>query len=157
MLVMLLHSTAMRIGFQRSQYTFSEPTDAPTPVALTLVKEGNRQSQQTFRVGITFGDPIGGFPPASLQLDGDPAGHFDYVINEPGNNYTSVDFASDVNQVTIMITLLPDTLLERDEGIRASITSVEGYPEFSLPLATSSVFANTLIKIEDADCRWNLN
>ena len=158
-MVLLLFYTALRIGFQLPIYNFTEP-NIPTPFNVTLVKEGNRQTEQTFGIIIRFGDPSRGISPASLQLEENLAASSDYLVNVPGNNVINCSFGPDENSVTIAFTLLPDDFIEGIEGFRGCIES-QGFPfpKFQLPISTSTdpAYADTLIRIQDNDCMFVYN
>lgn len=51
---------------------------------VTLIREGNRQTEQTFAMGITVGTPAGTTRPATLLTD-DPDLSYDYRIVSPGS------------------------------------------------------------------------
>ncbi len=142
--------SAIQIGFQLPQYYYFEPNLIPVTFGnVTLLKEDNRVSEQTFGIQIIFGDPGRGINAATLQQVGQSAG-YDYVIDIPGNNRLNLVFYPNQSEHSVQFSLQPDDFLEGIEGFRAEI-STQGipYPNFQLPAGTSA-FPDTLIKINDS-------
>ena len=139
---------AIRIGFQLPQYNFTEPKNSHILIDnVTLIKEGNRQSEQTFNISIRFGDPGTGIHTASSQhttSDNNP----DYVT--PFDSVAVFQSFPPHEQVLVInITLLPDDLLEGLEGFRISATPV--FPVYDNPVSS---FTSTLIQIYDSDGKF---
>ncbi len=151
--------TAIRIGFQLERYDYFEPEFAQTRFEnVTLIKENNRVSEQTFGVQISF-DPGQGINPATLQPLGQVDG-FDYVISSPGVNSITLPFRPDQSAITVTIDLFPDDLAEGTEGFQTSIGSAGApFATFQLPSTTTTprpmppAFPDTLIRILDTDCK----
>ncbi len=145
----LYHFSEIRIGFQLTQYDYFEPDLTPVTYRnVTLVKEDNRVSEQTFGIQIIFGDPGQGINAATLQQVGQSAG-YDYVIDIPGSNRLNVVFHPNQSELSVQFSLQPDDLFEGIEGFKAVI-STQGtpYPNFQLPAGTSA-FSETIIRIID--------
>ena len=140
------------------EYTFFEP-DTQTLEHVLLVKEDNQRSEQTFRIGVTISDPGLEIHPASLQqiVHTNITTNFDYVLDSPGNCYTVLTFRPNQSEAIVSFNLLQDELPENTEGFRASVSS-EGYPFpiFQLPASTASVFASTIITIQDNDSKYKV-
>ncbi len=153
--------SVVRIGFQLEQYDYFEPEIVQTQFEnVTLIKEDNRVSEQTFGIQITFDDPGQGINPATLQQLGKVDG-FDYVINNPGVNVMTLAFRPDQSAITIRLSLFPDELAEGSEGFRAGIGSAAApFTTFQLPSPTTRprpmppAFPDTLIRILDTDCKF---
>ena len=67
-------------------YDYFEPNTRTLIENVTLIKEDNRVSEQTFGISITFGDPGAGIRAATLQQTSGQTTNFDYVISRPGEN-----------------------------------------------------------------------
>ncbi len=159
-----LFFTAIRIGFELEQYDYFEPEFVRTEFEnVTLIKEDNCVSEQTFGIQISIGDPGQGINPAILQQLGQVDG-FDYVITTPGLNVLTLSFQPDQSSITVIFSLFPDELAESTEGFRARIgSSTAPFPTFQLPSPTTRprpmppAFLDTLIRIVDNDCKFTLN
>ncbi len=157
-----LFFTAIRIGFELEQYDYLEPELVQAQFEnVTLIKEDNRVSEQTFGIQITFGDPGQGINPATLQQLGQEDG-FDYVVNQPGDNVITLSFRPTVSRLTFTFSLFPDELAEGTEGFRAGIGSAGApFASFQLPspatrpIPMPPAFPDTLIRILDTDCKFN--
>ena len=141
-------------------YDYFEPNVRTLVENVTLIKEDNRLSEQTFGIAITFGDPGVGIHPATLQQTVDQI-NFDYIISTPGVNRIVRPFFSFESEITFAFQLVPDQLTEGTEGFRATIASQgDPFPDFELlllnPLPAIPAYANTLIRILDDDCKNNL-
>ena len=157
--------TVVRIGFRQPAYNYLEP-DVPTLIEnVTIIKEDNTPSEQTYVVSISFGDPGPGLRPASLQETADQLVNFDYLVGDPGQRSISRLFNPGDSEIPISFTLFPDELPEGSEGFRATIESgglMFNAPEFQLPALTGPIpnpraFVNTLISITDNDCELIAN
>ena len=144
-------------------YDFFEPNDTKTLFGnVTLIKEDNHLSEQTFGIRITFGDPGQRTNVATLQEVGQVDG-FDYVVSHPGNDSITLYFQPNQSEITFTFCVVPDDLVEGTEGFRATVSSQGApFPDFQLPPSTnpSSIvpaFQDTLIRILDnADCKYFL-
>ncbi len=130
---------------------------------VTLIKEDNRVSEQTFAIQITVGDPDQGVNLATLQQPGQVDEGFDYVISTPGQNRIALPFPPDQSAITFTFTLFPDELAEGTEGFRAGIGSAgTPFATFQLPSATTRprpmppAFPDTLIRIIDTDSKYTM-
>ncbi len=129
---------------------------------VTLIKEDNRVSEQTFGIQITFGDPGQGINPATLQQP-DQVDGFDYVINQPGIDRITLPFRPDQSAINFTIALFPDDSTEGTEGFRASIGLAGGqFATFQLPSPTTTprpvppAFRDALIIILDTDSKLDV-
>ena len=152
---------ALRIGFRLPQYTASEPNQQAVFDSVSLIKEDNRQTERTFGVIISFGDPGAGTRPATLQGSADQTTKFDYLIQDPGNNHFFDVFYPFVREIHFPFLLEPDELPEGTEGIGATIASEGGqYPNFQLPVPSPEhvipAYPYTLIEILDNDSKLML-
>ena len=143
------HNVVIRIGYAQEVYQYFEP-DFPFYINnVTLVKEDNRVSEQTFGVGITVSNPQM-LSPATLEPDATTI-NFDYTLGVPGQKFTVLNFLPNQQSITFNFFLNNDDLPEETEAFQASSTSVEGFPPFQAPLTTS--FPSTEIQIIDNDCK----
>ena len=132
-----------------------------TSVSLTLIKEDNRVSEQTFGVMISLDESGPGVRPASLQQNDQQVDDFDYVLGRPGSTSIVRIFEPNATEVRVSISLFPDDTPEGLEGFRMSIASLgRPYGYFQLPVATpgslpgnSVAYASTEIRIFDNDCK----
>ena len=118
---------------------------------MTIVKEDNRVSEQTFGVGITVGNPQS-LQAATLETF-DISNNFDYSLGIPGQTFGVLTFLPQQQNITFNFFLFADELPEGIEAFQASLTSVEGFPTFQSPVTTA--FASTEIQIIDNDCKYN--
>lgn len=150
--------TALRIGFQLKVYNFYEPNDTNSSYGnVTLIKEDDRISEQTFGIRIIVGNPGRATNLATLQEVGQEDG-FDYAIFSPANGSITLLFYPNQSEITFMISVVSDDLIEGTEGFRASVASQGApFPDFQLPLSQSSItspFQDTIIRILDTvDCK----
>jgi hypothetical protein len=130
-------------------YTFTEP-DVETPNSdVLLIREGGRRSEQTFLVAIDVGEPDSGIRSATLETF-DVAG--DYNTAAGGGSFIQVFFGPDQENVSLPLTLFPDTLPEGLEAFRATSIPSEGFPNFGPPIS-GGAFATTEVRIMDNDCK----
>ena len=155
--------TAIRIGFERPSYTYTEPLfeeiidrfSLDTPVF--LVKENNVSSEQTFLVAVqvTSSVPPGqNVRPATLDND--------YHITSSGQTSVLFTFLPTEARINFFFTLFPDSFPEGDEAFRVSASpedtqlrpdgSIETYPTFLNPAILTS---ETFVIIEDDDRTFN--
>ena len=139
-------------------YDYFEPNTRTLIENVTLIKEDNRVSEQTFGISITFGSPGAGIRAATLQETAGQTTNFDYVVSSPGVNRITRSFFPFQSEITLTFFLQPDELPEGTEGFRPTIAS-EGFPfpNFQLPLLNPlpaiPAFQNTLVRILDNDCK----
>jgi len=135
-------------------YSFTEPNFPLLIREITLIKDDERVSEQTFSVTITSSDPSG-LNAATLQ----PVGPFqeggaDYRITTPGATTSSLTFPPQVQSVVRTIFINPDSLAEGTEAFQLTSSPNEGFPNFDSPLTTSTTaFATTIVQILDNDCK----
>ena len=142
--VCLFVSADIRIGFAQLVYTFSEPDVATLITEVTLVREGGRLSEQTFDVAVTVGTPNSvSIRPATLQQLGNSMNP-DYAIENLANNFISLAFPPEAQNVTFRFQLLSDALPEGLEAFRAETSPLAGSPRFQP--------GSTEIRILDDDC-----
>ena len=136
-------------------YIFSEPTIGAKLTNVTLIKEDNRPTEQTFGFRLVFGDTIE-VRSATLQIEGSLHG-FDYVITAPGSTEFFTLLSPDEDRVEIPFIIFPDDLVEGTEGFRIDLTTLGGtvFPNFALPSAENSPFPFTEIRIADTDGKSN--
>ena len=123
---------------------------------MTLIKEDNRISEQTFGVSLSFRDPCFSIHPATLHLY-HSSGPFDYSIG--GFSTAAREISPDQSKISdVTIFLFPDDLLEGIEEFSIYVGSIGGiFPNFQLPVSnsmtTTPAFASTLVRILDNDCK----
>ena len=123
---------------------------------MTLIKEDDRVSEQTFAIALFFDDPAGFLTrPATLSQSQDSTVNFDYALVD---GIVELEFRPNQTEVQVAFTLFPDELPEGTEGFSISIASLGGrFPNFQLPVTTSvtvPAFASTLVRILDNDCKF---
>ena len=139
----------IRIGYTQEVYQYYEPDFLVLITNVTLVKEDNRVSEQTFGVGITVSNPQM-LSAATVETD-DASIDFDYALSAPGDTYYFVPFNPNQQSNVFQFFLNGDDLPEETEAFQASSTSVEGFPTFQAPITTA--FPSTEIQIIDNDCK----
>ena len=143
-------------------YDYFEPDTQTLIENVTLIKEDNRRSEQTFGVTITFGDPGAGIRPATLKETAGQTTNYDYSIGgSEDNNNIVLSFIPFLSEVTIPFILETDSLPEGTEGFRATIASAGApFPNFQLPLLSPlpaiPAYENTLIRVLDDECESDL-
>lgn len=145
--------SGITIGFQMNVYDYFEPTVGRALITnVTLVKEDNRLTEQTFGLLLTFGDPGVGLSAATLQQVGQVE-NFDYVVSLPGDPTLLSIFRPDMNALSIAFSLFSDDLVEDVEGFEITFAPQRGqFPFFALPSDESSPpYSSTLIRIIDTD------
>ena len=112
-----------------------------------LTEENNAVSEQTFLVTVVLQSisPGQGIQPATLNDDYGLSGTTPYVAH----------FLPTEQRITIGFTLFPDNVHEGTEAFLATSAPEDG-GGFSVPryLNPIALFAETLIVIEDDDCRF---
>ena len=139
----------IRLGFQQSEYTFTEPMTQTLIEDVTLIRENSVVSEQTFGISISsFG---AGVNPATPQEN--PQQN-DYAFEAANINILSLLFQPNVTNITVPFTLFPDELFEGTEGFGLAIASqgVE-FPAFQLS-TSNRAFANTQVRILDNDSKF---
>ena len=142
---------AIRIGFTSEVYQYNEPDFLMYITNVTIVKEDNRVSEQTFGVGITVSNPLM-LSPATLETADNI--NFDYTLGSPGDTFIVSQFLPNQQSIGFYFFLNSDELPEGTEAFQASLISVEGFPTFQPPISTA--YASTEVQIIDNDCKFKL-
>ncbi len=147
--------TDIQIGFALERYDYFEPDSEQFFMNVTLVREGNRLSEQTFAVGITVADPVSGVA-ATLETD-DTGNSYDYRLGgAAGVQFRSIFFPAAAPNITFNFLINTDDLPEGTESFRA-LSSVDQsdqrIPAFMTPIL-GLAFVNTEIRILDNDCKF---
>ena len=121
----VLTLAVVRIGFALEVYNYFEPEFEQLFLNVTLVKDNNQVSEQTFRVGIVATDPPGITP---ATLDDGTVSSYDYRISTYGVTFRSLVFLYTVPSVTFSFILNGDDLSEGLEGFLLTSSVVEGFP-----------------------------
>ena len=132
-----------RIGFQRVNYTFTEPEFEETISGVVYLERENGQlTEQTYEVAITVSLTVPpGQRPASIPDD----------FSIGGDQMTiSLLFPPDETLLDFPFTLRTDDLYEGTEvlEVRSASSRMLGTEAFTSP---ENLFASTLIEIEDND------
>lgn len=132
----------IHIGFSQSQYEFFEPDRNFIVRNVTLIKEANHTSEQTFSAIITIGDP-------AMNVESAQPEH-DFSLG----TYTSIQrwLRPTQQYATFHFNLYSDDLPEKMESFLAHVSCSKGYPTFHLPNSSGLAFATTEITIRDNDC-----
>jgi hypothetical protein len=128
-------------------YTFTEPDKEGPNNDVLLIREGGRQSEQTFLVAVDVGEPDSGIRSATRDRFGQDG---DYSVGE--NNFIQVFFVPNQINVSLPLTFFPDNVTEGLEAFRATSAPFEGFPNFGPPI-TRGAFATTEIRIIDNDSK----
>ena len=113
---------------------------------MTLIKEDNRITEQTYSLTINVNSSSMGLQAATLEsVDGIS---YDYSIGPPGIVFTVINFPPGSQNITFLFFLNHDELPELTETFQASVRANNGYPTFDTP---TNLFLNTLINIIDND------
>ena len=147
------------IGFQNSSYTFPEPQfDREIFGVVFLEKENGRICEQEFRVVIevSTATPNANIRPATLTSR-DADGTFinnDYLLLDPDQTSIISSFLPAAQTLEFIFTLFPDEVAEGTEAFQARSSPSEGAddPYYTIPTELNTLFAETLIIIEDDDC-----
>ena len=133
-----MYYAGINIGFAQQMYSFNEPAFEELVREVTLVKEGNRQTEQTFAVNIVVSDPTSSTPPATLDIV-DPV-NFDYSLGNSRDVVTLL-FPNFVQNITFNFLLYNNDFPEGTEGFLATSAPAVGdeFPQFGLP-QTNTVF-----------------
>ena len=133
----LLCISAIKIGFENPNYTFIEPPFLKS-FHISLIKEGNQMSEQTFQVLVQVSNMTNPFQPALLGED----------YQNP--TILPILFPSNQEHISWEFVLLSNEDPEENEAFRAAVSSV-GSPSFIT--YGSNVFNETLIVIKDAQSK----
>ena len=145
----LVHLTDIRIGFSRELYEYFEPSEETIITNITLVKDDNRVSEQTFRIRIVVSDPTS-MRPATLHTEDIEPDSWDYPVGQVGQHFLLIDISPAQQSLLVAFILNDDDVPEGLEGFR--LTAAGGFPQFLLPLQTSTTaFQSTTITVIDAD------
>ena len=109
----------IQIGFRLPQYDYLESNGRTFIGNLTIIRGESRQSEQSFAVSISFGDPGAGIRPATLQEFDAQETAFDYVISVPGVDRINRIFQPFETEINAGFILFGDELPEGIESIRA--------------------------------------
>ncbi len=140
---------ALIIGFEEEYYTYTEPVSRMLISNVALVKEDNRQSEQTFLVAVTVNSPnLEEISPATARDDG---GLNDYDIVGAPNGFLTILFPPSLQRRPYLFFLSPDDVAEGPEGFLALSSPNEGSITYTTPGQSSSVFRSATVVIEDDD------
>lgn len=146
-------TVAIHIGFAQETYTFIEPPFETLFRRVTLVKDDDQQSEQTFSVGIIITDAPNLLP---ATLFDNNVKDWDYRIGSPGQTFQTLQFSPHLQSISVDISLNDNPVFEGLEGFLLTTTvSREGmFPAFSLPRSGSATaFRSTTILIMDDECK----
>lgn len=148
--------TDIRIGFAQPLYQFTEPDLETLFNNITLVKEGNRISEQTFGVFIIASDPTGSIS-AAQPLTTDPSLDYDYSLTGiPDQIFSTRLFPATLQVLSMPIFINGDSIIEGIEAFEVSSSTTDlSFPLFEPPsLDSTSAYQNTQIRILDNDCKF---
>ena len=130
-----------QIGFQKKNYTFTEPEMEKMITGFVYLKRENGQlTEQTYEVAITISTTMPpGQQPASIPDD------FSIGGNQTTTNLT---FLPNITLLDFQFTLFPDDIFEGTEvlQVKSEPSQVPGSEAFTSP---NTLFPSTLIVIED--------
>ena len=146
------------IGFQNISYTFTEPQfETEIFEVVFLEKENGRISEQEFRVvfEVSTATPNANIRPATLtsrDANGTVINN-DYLLLDPDQTVTVSAFLPAAQSLEFVFTLFPDEVAEGTEAFQARSSPSEGTddPDYTIPTALNTLFAETFIIIEDDD------
>ncbi len=154
----ILYHVAIRIGFEYSSYSFEEP-DRSTSYTISLIKENQRLTEQTFEVllisfsgtglDISSGDSYSGSGDSGSG-DSEPGDTFDDTTER--ETYRLTFFPSD-QRLMYSFEEYPDDDPEDMEGYQI-ICRTTRTPSFQPPITSFSI---TRIHIENDDCKFITN
>ena len=125
------------------------------------MKDDNRVSEQTFRVGINVNNPsIIDVAAATLETDDTGPGEWDYRVGAFGQDFILTDIFPLQQSLIVGFILIGDNVPEGLEGFQldASVETAGGFPQFALPLQSSTTaFRSTVVTLVDNDGRQQLN
>ena len=118
---------------------------------MALVKEDNRQSEQTFLVAVVVSSPnLVEISPATPRSSG---GLNDYDIAGAPTGFLAIVFPPTLQSRQFFFFLNPDDVAEGTEGFLAFSSPNEGSITYTTPGPSSSVFRSVTVVIEDNDCK----
>ena len=136
--------TAIRIGFPFTSYTYFEPNFQTPIFNVTIIKEGNAETEQTLSIAITYTDD-------SATLAQATAGNYDYFLGgAPGENVQLREIPPNIQTTSISFFLLPDLIPEGTESFTIITVQSQGSPAIEAPI---TIFSSTRIDIIDNDCK----
>ena len=124
------------------------------------MKDDNRVSEQTFRVGINVNDPSIDVAAATLQTVDTGPGEWDYRMGQVGQDFLLADIFPLQQFLIVGFVMIGDNVPEGLEGFQldASVETVGEFPQFALPLQSSTTaFRSTTVTIVDNDRRQQLH
>ena len=128
-----------RIGFQKMNYTFTEPEiEKMITGVVYLERENGQLTEQTYEVAITVSTTVPpGQRPASIPDD--------FSI---GGNQTNLTFPPNITLLDFQFTLFPDDIFEGTEvlQVKSEPSQVLGSEAFTSP---NTLFPSTFTVIED--------
>ena len=145
------HIADIRIGFALDVYEYFEPSSETMFTNVTLLKENNRVSEQTFRVGIVASDPTS-VRPATLETRHSYI--YDYRVGSVGQTFILRDLIPSQQTTAVAFFLNSDDIPEGTEGfvLTSEVDTYNGHPAFLPPLPTSTTaFQSTTVQIIDDD------
>ena len=120
-----------------------------------LIRENNQETEQTFSVDLTVGDPGGNIRPATIQTSNTHQS-FDYSFGLPDLTKLNRLFAPTDDRIPFVFSLNPDLAVEGTETFQATsaqVTPSGDFPVFQPPAGVTA-FATTLIHILDNDGKY---
>lgn len=136
---------ALVIGFNQSTFTFEEPDNRLVREEIYLVKENNRQTEQSFVVRINLLSITGNIQPATENLD--------YRLSISSGTTTLLLLPTE-DEITLQVTLFPNDIVRWNEGFILD-TSPSREPRYTTPSPASSVFKTLTIVIRDNDRKFS--
>ena len=116
---------------------------------MVLVKEDNRQSEQTFLVAVGVSSPnLEEISPATAR---DSGGLNDYDLAGARRGFVIFLFPPTNQRRQFFFFLSPDDVAEGTEGFLVFSTPLEGSITYTIPGPSSSVFRTVTVIIEDDD------
>ena len=115
------------------------------------MKENNRVSEQTFRVGIVASDPTSARP---ATIDPGHSDIYDYYFGGGGQTHISRIIYPHQQTIAVSFLLNADDIPEGTEGfmLTSEVEKYNGFSGFLPPLPTSTTaFRSTMIQIIDDD------
>ena len=137
------------IGFKEEFYTYTEPERWTLISNVTLVKENNRQSKQTFSVAVGISSPnLEDVSLATARVGGKLN---DYDIAGAPNGFLTFLFPPTLQRTSYFFPLNPDDVAEGTEVFLALSTPIEGSITYMIAGLSSSIFRSVRVVIEDDD------
>ena len=146
------------IGFQNASYTFPEPQfETEIFGVIFLEKENRRISEQEFRVVVegSIATPNANICPATLTSHDANRTiiNNDYLLLNPDQTVIISTFLPTAQTLEFIFRLFPDEVAEGTEAFQARSSPSQGVldPDYTIPTALNTLFAETFIIIEDDD------